>query len=145
MMWVLFGLSIIEIGVVHLLVALSWPWIGWPLSIVSILGAIWLVFFIRSLRRTPHLAETDRLLLRLGTLKTVEVAYAQISCWTGSWESGAHKSKGSLNLAAIAYPNRAIHLKVPLKGGKNRVFVRFDAPDDFDQLMSQHGILHCGD
>jgi hypothetical protein len=32
MAWVLFGLASIELVVVHLLVALRWPWLAWPLD-----------------------------------------------------------------------------------------------------------------
>lgn len=139
MMWALFALSLIELVVVHIFVALKWPVIGWTLTTISALGAIWLVWWIFSLKRLPHELRDGALTLRLGTLKSVEVALDNVSAIKSTWEQGAHDDKASLNLAAIAYPNRCLDLKEPIEKGKARVFIRCDDPASFDLVMRNHG------
>lgn len=140
MMWVFFALSLIELVVVHLFVALKWPVIGWTLTIVSALGAIWLVFWIRSFRTMPHRLEQDRLILHLGSLKTVSVELPNIARITRTFEQGALDKKGIINLAGIAYPNRCIELSEAMERGKTKVFIRLDDPAAFDAALEARGV-----
>lgn len=140
MMWVIFALSLVEMGAVHLFVAIKWPYVGWPLTIISALGALSILFWIRSFRRCPHLLDGERLRLRLGSLKSVIVALSDIARITGEWEPGAVKAKGSMNLAGIAYPNRCIELAAPTARGRQRIFLRLDDPAAFDAAMAQNGL-----
>lgn len=140
MMWVLFALSLIELLAVHFFVALKWPWIGWPLSILSALGALWILVWIRSLKSLPHNLSGDLLTLRLGNLNRVEVDLSNVERVTGGWEQGATNSKGIINLAGIAYPNRCVELKEPVRGNKRRVFIKLDEPEGFDSALSARGI-----
>ena len=140
MVWALFALSLIELVVVHLFVALRWPVVGWPLTIVSAIGAVWILFWIRSLRTKPHRISGTQLTLRLGNLKTVELDTRGIKRVLGSWEPGAIKAKDAINLAAIAHPNRCLELAEPLAKGKGRVFVRLDDPEAFDAALRERDV-----
>lgn len=140
MMWVLFALSLIELVVVHFFVALKWPLIGWPLTIVSAIAAIWLVVWIRSFQRLPHRLDDEGLLLRLGNLKSVRVDIADITRIARGWESGATNAKDAINLVGIAYPNRCIELAKPIEKGRRRVFIRLDHPDKFDTALTEAGV-----
>ncbi len=139
MMWVLFALSLIELVVVHLFVALNWPVIGWTLTIISALGAIWLVSWILSMKRLPHELVGDALTLRLGSMKSLTLPLANIAHVKTGWEQGALDQKGIINLAAIAHPNRCLELKDPIEKGKSRVFLRFDDAASFDAAMKDQG------
>ena len=135
MMWVLFALSLIELLAVHFFVALKWPWIGWPLTILSAIGAVWLVYWILSFRRLPHALEGETLMLRLGTLKAVKLQLSDIAGVSMHWEDGATTARDAINLAGIAYPNRCVELREPIRKGRKRVFVRFDRPAEFDHAL----------
>lgn len=137
MMWVFFVLCLIELVVVHLLVALAWPWIGWPLTILSAIGAIWILLGIRSFRRLPYRLDGDRLTVRFGNLKQVEVQLADIAKIRRGWEDGAVQAKNAINLAGLAYPNRCLELKEPIEPGKTRLFIRLDEPESFDAAMEE--------
>ncbi len=140
MMWVLFALSLLELLAIHLFVALKWPLIGWPLTIISGLGAVAILFWIRSFRTHPHALSDGRLHLRFGSLKAIDLDLSNIARVRRGWEQGALEGRGIVNLAGIAYPNRCIELCRPIKKGCNRVFVLLDEPDTFDQALVECGI-----
>ena len=140
MMWVFFALSLIELVVVHLFVALKWPLIGWTLTTLSAIGAIWILVWIRSFRKRPHRLVGDDLSLSFGSLKNVEVKLPNIARVLRGWEQGALQKKNVINLAGIAYPNRCIELVESFGKNKSRVFIRLDAPDEFDEALGQAGI-----
>lgn len=140
MMWAFCSLAVIELVVVHVLVALRWPAIGWPLTVLSAASIVWLVFWIGSFRRLPHELTGGTLILRLGSLKSVRIALADIQRITASWEPGATGASDAVNLAAIAHPNRLLELSRPMPKKRDRVFVRFDDPAAFDEAMRQRDI-----
>lgn len=137
MVWVLFVLSLIELVVVHFLVALKWPMIGWTLTIISALGAVWLVRWILSFKRLPHELGDEGLTLHLGSLMSVDLDFDNIASIQTSFEPGALEKKGKLNLAFIAHPNRCFELKQPIMKDKARVYVRFDDPAAFDAAFDK--------
>ena len=145
MMWVIFVLSLIELVVVHLFVALRWPVIGWTLTIISAIGAVWILFWIRSFRTRPHRLLDERLELNFGSLKRFELPLANIARVKRGWEQGALQKKGIINLAGIAYPNRCIELSEPMERGKSRIFVRLDDPADFDAALTERGVSFAED
>ncbi|MBD3728108.1 MAG: hypothetical protein IE933_00195 [Sphingomonadales bacterium] len=136
----MFALSLVELFAVHFFIALRWPMIGWPLTILSAAAAVWMVFWIRSFRRLPHGLDRDGLTLRLGLLKGTRVDLAQIARVSRGWEQGAVKARDAINLAAISYPNRCIELAGPIRRGKSRIFIRLDEPEGFDSAMLEAGI-----
>ncbi len=140
MMWVFFVISLIELFVVHLFVALKWPMIGWTLTTISAIGAIWLLFWIRSFRTRPHALNDGKIELNFGSLKKIALDFDQIERVSRGWESGAVQAKNAVNLAGLAYPNRCIELKEALEKGRERVFIRLDEPEGFDEALSERGI-----
>lgn len=139
MMWAFFVLSLIELVVVHIFVTLKWPLIGWTLTTLSAIAAIWLVWWIFSLKRLPHVLESGVLSLRLGSMKQVDVELANIERITSSFEPGALQKHGNINLAAIAHPNRCLELKEPIEKGKMRVYIRLDDVVEFDRALQSQG------
>lgn len=130
MMWVFVALASVELVVVHLLIALySWR-IALAVSLVTLAGLFWLVGIIRSFRRLPVRLDADTLVLRAGRLRSVTLPLANIAGVREHWEPGAHKARGTLNLALIAYPNLLIDLQAPVKGVES-IGQRFDAPAEF--------------
>jgi hypothetical protein len=114
MLWVFVGLAGIELVVVHLLLMLVDWRIGAVVSAISLGGVVWLVLAIRSFRAMPVRIAGDRLALRVGRIAGLDVPIANVAGVRESWESGAHKASGVLNLALIAYPNVMIDLVEPM-------------------------------
>lgn len=140
MMWVLSALSLLELVAVHFLVAFKWPYIGWPLTILSAIGAVWILLWIRSFKARPHCLDDEALVLNLGSLKSVRIELANIARVSRAFEPGALDQKGIINLAGVAHPNRAIELIAPLTKGQRRVFFRVDQPEDFDRALQAQSI-----
>ena len=91
------------------------------------------------MKRLPHELRDNELILRFGTLKTVEVLLDNVSAITTIFEPGALQKKGKINLAGIAHPNRCLELKEPIEKDKSRVFIRLDDPAAFDKQMQTKG------
>lgn len=118
MLWVLIGLSSIELITVHVLLAF---WNGLVAAVTSILtGAVivWLVHVVRSMRRLPVVLTGERLILRVGTLRSFDVDRSNVAGLRMSWSSRAERGKSVANLALIAYPNVFIDLKAPIAGSR---------------------------
>lgn len=62
--WIWIGASALEMAVVHFLV--PWPWVRWPLLVVSIWGLVWMFGLLGGLIVHPHLVEPTRLRVRNG-------------------------------------------------------------------------------
>lgn len=140
MMSVLFALSLLELVAVHFLVAFKWPHIGWSLTVLSAIGAVGILFWIRSFKARPHCLHNNALVLNFGRIKSVRIELANIARVTRAFEPGALDQKGIVNLAGVAHPNRAIELITPLTKGQSRVFFRVDQPEDFDRALQAQGI-----
>lgn len=123
MMWVLIGLSGIELLVVHFLLAFWNRWIAMVASVLTVATMAWLVALIRSMRRLPVLMTSDSLVMRVGTLRRHDIDLANIAGVRTSWETRGEKAKSVSNLALIAYPNVMIDLETPLsvtRAGRRR-------------------------
>jgi len=142
MAWVLFGLASIELVVVHLLVALRWPWLAWPLTALTAASLAWIVLWIRSMARLPHMLGEGSLLLRAGSLRQISVPLGAISVVRRSWPPGAHKEAGVRNLVPLAYPNRMLVLSPPLADRRpvHAVMIRLDDPAAFDAGLAAQGV-----
>lgn len=139
MMWVFLGIAWVELVVTHLLVALWHPWVAIVLSLVSLTGVIWLVRLLRSLRRLPVLIEDERLVMRVGTLKRVDLSRAQIAGLRQRWDAQAFKRGETLKLSLLAWPNVVIDLDEPVTGWRRPVRAvahRLDDPAAFAAALS---------
>jgi hypothetical protein len=70
------GVSVMEAGLVHLLLARWSARAAWVLTALSLYGAIWLIAVARSFARRPVVLASDELILRAGILWTVRVPLA---------------------------------------------------------------------
>jgi hypothetical protein len=138
-MWALFALSSIELAVVHLLVTVLAGWqAALMLSALSLAGMGWIVMLIRSFRRLPVRIGHDRVVLRAGRLRTVEVPLAHIAGIQRHWDSALLKQPGTVNLALIAYPNVLIALDPPVVTRRRPIHAvahKLDAPDAFLEAL----------
>lgn len=138
MLWAFFGLATLEFVVVHLFVALRWPWIGWPLSIASALAIVWLVGWIRSWPRLPHVLVGDRLVLHMGSLRSVEVPLNQIDHVEAEPSLARIAELKARKLVVLAHPNRLLVLSRPLPDRRHTgaVAIRLDDPAAFDTALA---------
>lgn len=138
LMWVFVGLASIELIVVHLLVAMWRPWVALTLSALSLLSILWLVSVICSFKRLPVVIENDRLVMRVGTLKRIDVPRDQVRGLREVWDAAQLKALGTLKLSLIAYPNVVIDIDPP-EGRRGRVRAighRLDDPARFAQALT---------
>lgn len=136
MLWVLIGLSAIELGVVHALLAF---WNGWGALVVSLMTAsamVWLVALVRSMPRLPVLLDAERLVLRIGSLRRFDILLKDIAAVRTSWESRAEKAKTVSNLALIAYPNVMIDLRQPVVSGRRTITTVAHRMDDLPGFLT---------
>jgi hypothetical protein len=104
------ALASIEIFVIHLVVG-RWSH-GGALALTSV-GALMIVYMVglaRSLRRMPSLITPERLIVRLGHFRRVEIPYEAITTVRRS-DRGEKAPAGSLDLAPMSAPNLIIGLK----------------------------------
>lgn len=135
MLWVLIGLSAIELGVVHALLAV---WNGWVALVVSLMTAsamIWLIALVRSMPRLPVLLCDEHLVLRIGFLRRFDILLDDIAGVRTSWESRAEKAKTVSNLALIAYPNVMIDLVQPVPSGRRVIATVAHRMDDLPSFL----------
>ena len=148
MMWVLVAIACVELVVVHMLVALWKPWVALALSLVSLGGLVWLIGVIRSFPRLPVRIGDGRLLMRVGTLRGIEIPLSAIAGLRKSWDAAAIKHRSVLNLAMIAYPNIVVDLREPIMAGGPMprpviaVAHRLDDPAAFAATLEQLGRAH---
>ena len=76
---VLIFLIIIETVVLHILLALWNETIAWVLSLVSVYTILQLFGFLRSMYNRPIIISTDKLILRYGIMKEVEIDLGNIA------------------------------------------------------------------
>lgn len=139
LMWVFVAIASVELVVTHLLVALWSPWTALALSAVTLTSVIWLIAVIRSFRRLPVLLDPDRLVMRVGTLRRVDVPRAQVAGLKESWDGESSKHRGVVKLSLIAYPNVVIDIDPPLptrRGGVTAVAHRLDDPAAFRTALA---------
>ena len=142
MIWVLIGLSSVELVVVHLLLAHWWPWVAAIVAIVTVCGIGWLVMIVRSFRGMPVLLDGDRLLMRVGRLRSVSVPIDHIGGLRTSCDGATLKQRHVLNLALIAYPNAVVDLATPIVVGRRRISTiahRLDDPAGFAVALNRLG------
>jgi len=142
MIWVLIGLSTVELVVVHLLLAHWWPRIAIAVAAVTLGMIMWLVTVVRAFRSMPVVLEADRLLMRTGRLRSVSVATQQIAGLRSSCDAATLKQRHVLNLALIAYPNTVIDLLAPVAVGRRQISTiahRLDDPAGFADALDRLG------
>ncbi len=135
LLWVFVCIMVLELLLVHLLVAALWSHgAALVLSGLSLATLVWMVFFIRSLNRLPVLVDEGGVTMRLGSLRSVRVPVASIAGLRTSFQREELKQRGVLNLGLINYPNVMLELDPPLPARKRRLVAiahRLDDPAGF--------------
>ena len=139
---VLLGIALVESLVVHVIAMALW---GWKVAVILLLidfsAVLTLVGLLRSFRRLPVTIERNRLLLRAGWLKSIELDIGEIAGLREHWDAAAIKRRDVLNLALAAWPNVVIDLRRPVgKRGIVAVAHRFDDPDAFRMALRHRSI-----
>ncbi len=137
-MWVFVGLATIELLAVHLFVSLKWPWLAWPLSIVTLLSILWFVRMIRSFRQRPHRLTDEELQLHLGRMRSLAVPRSTIVAVRAVSDGAEVKAKDTADFHLISYPNRIVDLKEPIWNGRRktaRIALALDDPAAFDLAL----------
>ena len=143
MMWVFMAIATVELLVVHLLLLLLvGPWAAVAASVVALAGMAWLVVLIASFRR---LLESDRLVMRIGTLRRVDLPLAMVAGLRRQWDARSLKAGGVLKLSLIAYPNIVVDLVEPLPGRRRVTAVahRLDDPAAFVAALRARGVFQA--
>ncbi|WP_152569437.1 MULTISPECIES: hypothetical protein [Sphingomonas] len=134
------SLAVTELLVVHLFLALKWPWLAWPLSATSVLGIAWLIGTIRSFRRMPHELTDGELRLHVGRLRSLTVPLGQVAAVRGVIDGAEVKASDTANLGLISYPNRMVDLIAPLRFRRRtvlRIALALDDPAAFDLALQR--------
>ncbi len=142
MIWVLIGLSTVELVVVHLLLAHWWPRFAIVVAVLTLSGIVWLVMFVRSFRNLPVLLDSERLVMRVGRWRSVSVSTEHIRGLRSSSDATMLKQRHVLNLALIAYPNTLVDLVAPVAVGRRRISTiahRLDDPAGFAAALNRLG------
>lgn len=114
MMWVLIGLSSIELLTVHFLLSFLNTWVAAAASLLTGGTIVWLILAVRSMGRLPVLLDSGMLVMRVGTLRRYDISRENIAGLRLSWGHREEKAKSVANLALIAYPNVFLDLKTPV-------------------------------
>lgn len=118
MLWVMVALSSIELIVVHFLLSFWSPTIAFILSALTLVSIVWIVLTVRSMRRLPVLLDEDRLVMRVGTLRCLDIPLDRIGGLRSDFDAAALKQSGIANLALLAWPNVFIELRTPIQQGR---------------------------
>lgn len=139
MMWTFVGLAVAELIVMHFLIALWRPWIAAALSLLSLVTILWFVSVIASFRRLPVLIDDERLAMRIGTLRRIDVPLAAVIGVRNDWSSEALKASGVVNLALLAHPNVLVDIDTTLEHRGRRITAvahRLDDPAGFARALA---------
>lgn len=141
---VLLVLQLIEIAVVHFLVALWSPRAALILFVLSDVALVYLIGLLKSFRLRPVLAGEDGLRVRSGILVDRFVPWQDVAAIRTGLLSGEVNRPGTDNAALLAWPNVLVELAVPaerrpLIGRVRRidaVAFRLDDPEAFLRFAS---------
>jgi hypothetical protein len=139
MLWVLLVLQAIELSVTHLLISHWSERAAIVLSLLTGVGIVYLIGFIRSLRLHPILLTAEGLHIRTGLLLQRFVRYEDLAEVAAFPASEAVKAADTLNMAVLAWPNMIVRLRQPLHRPRllrprppiAAIAFRPDRPDEF--------------
>ncbi|MFL9842302.1 hypothetical protein ABS767_15130 [Sphingomonas sp. ST-64] len=145
MLWALMAISLVELGVVHLLVALLWSGTAaLALSVVTLAGLGWMVWQLRQMPRRPVLLDADGLWMRVGTIRSIRVPTAAIAGVRTAIDPAIRRDRSVLRLSLLSHPNVVVALNAPLSEGRpiSAIAHRLDDPDAFVAAIEALGHGH---
>jgi hypothetical protein len=142
MLWAFVALGVLELFVVHLLLALLWSVTAALIATLLTLATLaWLIGFIRSIKRLPVTLDDAEIVLRMGNLIEIRVARDNVAGLRTSWPSGLLSERGVLDLALVNQPNVVVELKEPVLWRPGRqvagVAHRLDDPSGFAAALAK--------
>ncbi|MGR6330484.1 hypothetical protein ACU5AX_15590 [Sphingomonas sp. XXL09] len=114
MMIVMATLSVIEIGVTHLVVSHFSARAAMILAVIGGLSLLYLVGVIRSLRLRPVLLTPTGIHLRVGTLADRVIAIEEIAAIEAEPAGDRVRARDTLNVGLLAWPNLLLRLREPV-------------------------------
>lgn len=143
LLWVFASLALLELLVVHLVMASRWPSLAWPMTWFTGASVVWLLAWIRSFKQRPHELDDNRLRLHFGSLRSIDLPLRSIRSIRTSWDGADLKRPGTINFVPVAYPNRMVEIEPPIMMRKRSVSLvafRVDDPTAFDLAIAERGI-----
>ena len=114
-LWALLLAAVVELVALHFLVRAWSPRAAWTLTAVSIVGALWVLGFLRAALLRPTLLVGDTLFVRTGVQWSAEIPVAAIAdAHFGRPRAPAKGTPGHLRPLAIGDPNVLLRLREPL-------------------------------
>jgi len=120
-LWVFVGLASIELLVTHFVLSFWSPTAALVLSGLTLASIGWFVLLIQSMRRLPVLLDERRLVMRVGTLRCIEVPVEAVAGLRTSFDDAALRHREVANLALLAWPNVFVELAEPVRQGDRAV------------------------
>jgi len=112
--WTLVVVSLVELGLTHLLVGLAAPKAGWMALALTELGLIYLLGAGNSLAKRPILLTATDLDIRTGVLIEARIPLTRIARVRQVADAGDLKRPGFLKASLLAYPNVLIEITEPV-------------------------------
>lgn len=149
----LLSLQAIEIGVVHILVALWSPSVATVLLGLSLAGFLYLLGLIKSFRLQPVLITPAGVRVRLGLLVDRTIPFESIESLEANPAGAVVRDPATWNAALLAWPNLVLHLRQPIARRNlarrppcTAIAFRLDVPAAFIQRFTERRGLSpaCG-
>lgn len=134
----LLALSLIELGVCHLLLGLWSPRAALIVSLLSAAGLVYLVALIKSFRLRPVLMTGASVRVRTGLAIDQAIPLDAIAAIETGFAGSDVNAPETLNAALLAWPNILIRLNSPMPGRRgpmSAIAFRLDDPDPFVRLL----------
>lgn len=131
-------LSLIELGVCHLLLGLWSPRAALIVSVLSAAGLVYLIALIKSFRFRPLLMTGEGVRVRTGLAVDQVIPLDAIATIETGFAGSDVNAPAALNAALFAWPNILIRLNRPMpvrRGPVSAVAFRLDDPEPFVRLL----------
>ena len=139
LLWMLVAIGSVELVVTHVLLSFWSRPAALVLSAVTLIALGWLVRGILAMRTRPVLLDGNRLVMRVGTISSVDIPLGASSGLRTSWDAAAIRERSVLNLALVAYPNVVVDLREPRPGrrGIRAIAHRLEDPAAFAMALER--------
>jgi hypothetical protein len=144
-LWTIFFAAVVEMVALHLVLRATAPRVAAIVLAVSILGAVWILGFLRAVQLRPVLVTNDSIAIRSGLQWSVDIPRALIErLEVGRVKTPAKGAPEYLRAVRMGQPNVLLTLREPLiaRGpyGTRRVVsvlsLVLDEPRDFERALT---------
>jgi hypothetical protein len=143
-LWTIFAAAIVEMAALHLVLRATAPRVAATVLAVSILGAVWILGFLRAVQLRPIFATDEMLAVRSGLQWSLDIPRGLIERMdVGHVKTPAKGTPGYLRAVRIGQPNVLLMLREPCVArgpyGTTRtvtvVSLVLDEPHAFEQAL----------